>query len=151
MAFYTVDGDDLSAIADKIRAKKNISTPIEFPDGFVNGINSIYASIDYTTLNGGIRLNSGTTFRPGELVDLTTSDTASYIYAYMKCSPIINYTIEAVVSPSNMKSKLIVFLMLNSSDNKYHVYILNTHTSNISISVSGNLRYSYRVYKASLD
>ena len=44
MAKYSVDGNDLTSIADSIRSKGGISGALSFPDGFIDAIDRISAS-----------------------------------------------------------------------------------------------------------
>lgn len=54
MSNYIVSGEDLSAVADAIRAKTNVqgggSQPLVFPDEFVSSIQSIPTGSGYTPL-----------------------------------------------------------------------------------------------------
>ena len=45
---YAVDGDDLTAIANKIRTKGGTSSSLEFPTGFENAVDAIQTGITPT-------------------------------------------------------------------------------------------------------
>ena len=59
---YQVDGDDLTAIANKIRTKGGTSSSLEFPTGFENAVDAIQTGITPTgTKNINVSSNGTTT------------------------------------------------------------------------------------------
>ena len=73
MQRYYVTDEQLTSIADAIRAKTGDSSQIEFPSGFVNGIDGILGidDLEIKTVNASFKLPSAQTRSAGSSFALT--------------------------------------------------------------------------------
>ena len=157
MAYYIVDGNDLTAIADKIRAKYGASGPITFPSGFVSGINSIRARLASSTSIQSATFSSDVTIEPGKYVNLFTlrqqqkASGACFISGTGGDTPQIENCIFNGSTIGGSQNNLLVFTIYSSTGNRNEICILNTNTTTSVKILSGcKLQVTYRHYYATL-
>ena len=143
MPNYIVTGEQLTGIADAIRAKSGESGQLVFPGGFVNEINSIPAPFELLEME--IQNDDAITVEPGTVklmksFTLGSTDLVKAIHRIV-VSGISN------PNPSNNGFRVAYFMRVAPSTLRYlDVYLINATTASKTIN-AGQLILTIYYYK----